>query len=263
MSTPHEFDAEVQRRLQRFGATVDRAAADAQLARAARDASTDSTDSTTVVDFAVHRRRRDWRVVAVVAGGIGVLLAQNDGGPDDRGVAVSAGPGPVIVADSDTASTLGTEPVTTAPATTAPPTTAASTSSTSTVPAASTTAPPSPVGPPPLALAPTTTAAPSDDDGHEPVCPSYTYRVEYSLRLCDKGPAVSLIQQRLVAAGADISVDGYFGPGTEQAVRRVQQGNGLQVDGWVGPDTWGLLVPDAPGVDVDGSGRVDPDELSG
>jgi peptidoglycan hydrolase-like protein with peptidoglycan-binding domain len=118
------------------------------------------------------------------------------------------------------------------------------------------------VGPPPLALASTTTAPPGSEEARRPVCPSYTFRVEYSLRLCDKGPAVRIIQERLVAAGESISIDGYFGPGTEQAVRRFQGAHGLDVDGWVGPDTWRVLVPDAPGVDVDGNGIVDPPELA-
>ena len=64
-------------------------------------------------------------------------------------------------------------------------------------------------------------------------------------------------------AGAEVAVDGYFGPGTEEAVRAFQLANGLDVDGWVGPDTWRHLVPGAPGADVDGNGIVDPAELSG
>ena len=96
-----------------------------------------------------------------------------------------------------------------------------------------------------------------------PVCPSYTVHNDYHLEICDSGPAVRLVQERLRAAvDSSLNVDGYFGPGTRNAVRTFQQMHELTVDGQVGPATWALLVPDAPGTDTDGNGIVDPDEIS-
>jgi peptidoglycan hydrolase-like protein with peptidoglycan-binding domain len=43
-----------------------------------------------------------------------------------------------------------------------------------------------------------------------------------------------------------ITVDGIFGPETEEAVRSFQQGAGLTVDGIVGPLTWNALPNGAP-----------------
>ncbi|WP_435155286.1 peptidoglycan-binding domain-containing protein [Haladaptatus sp. DFWS20] len=42
--------------------------------------------------------------------------------------------------------------------------------------------------------------------------------------------------------GYDISVDGIFGPGTEDAVESFQSASGISVDGVVGPVTWEYLV---------------------
>jgi Transglycosylase-like domain/Putative peptidoglycan binding domain len=48
----------------------------------------------------------------------------------------------------------------------------------------------------------------------------------------DRGPAVENIQREL-----GLSVDGVFGPMTEQAVTRFQESHGLEADGIVGPIT--------------------------
>lgn len=56
-----------------------------------------------------------------------------------------------------------------------------------------------------------------------------------------KGPDVRRLQERLVAHGVIVNVDGDFGPGTEQAVRHFQQAKGLEADGKVGPRTWAAL----------------------
>jgi hypothetical protein len=252
------LDADLSVRLQRYGANLDRAAADAQLARAARQAAGDTPPGDAGVVELAARRRRAWPVVAtaaasviIVAGAIGVLLANGDGEPAaDRDLAAAqsavptaAGPTPASSAAAESSSPTTTIGVTT---TTAP---------------APTTTVVVPFGPPPLAVEVTTTMTSATN--RRPVCPDYTYRVDYSLRLCDQGPAVRVIQQRLVNAGSGIAVDGYFGPGTQSAVRQFQREHGLDVDGWVGPDTWSVLVPDAPGVDLNGNGVVDPNELTG
>lgn len=58
------------------------------------------------------------------------------------------------------------------------------------------------------------------------------------------GEAVRDLQQRLVAFGADVAPDdaGWFGAGTETAVRAFQDARGLRVDGVVGRETWSALV---------------------
>ena len=70
-----------------------------------------------------------------------------------------------------------------------------------------------------------------------------------------------IIQNALVSHGYAVDVDGYFGPGTEQAVRDFQRIEGLEVDGLVGPNTWSTLVGRQPGWDLDGNGIIDPDEV--
>ncbi|MBT8424750.1 MAG: peptidoglycan-binding protein [Silicimonas sp.] len=51
-----------------------------------------------------------------------------------------------------------------------------------------------------------------------------------------KGAPVKRLQEKL-----GITADGDFGPGTEQAVREFQDGNGLIVDGIAGPDTFSAM----------------------
>ncbi len=55
------------------------------------------------------------------------------------------------------------------------------------------------------------------------------------------GSNVRALQQALVNAGYDISVDGIFGDDTYNAVCDLQSNNGLNADGIVGPDTWSAL----------------------
>jgi len=55
------------------------------------------------------------------------------------------------------------------------------------------------------------------------------------------GPSVTALQRELIAAGYAVSVDGQFGPQTEQAVRNYQRIKGLVTDGIAGPKTRALL----------------------
>ncbi|MFE3515224.1 glycoside hydrolase domain-containing protein [Streptomyces sp. NPDC059166] len=56
------------------------------------------------------------------------------------------------------------------------------------------------------------------------------------------GEAVRRLQRSLTAAlGRTVSVDGVFGPGSEQAVRDYQSSRGLGSDGVAGPATWSAL----------------------
>lgn len=57
-----------------------------------------------------------------------------------------------------------------------------------------------------------------------------------------EGEAVRELQQRLSALGYDAgTIDGIFGPQTEQAVKAFQEQYGLEIDGIVGPKTWAAL----------------------
>ena len=57
------------------------------------------------------------------------------------------------------------------------------------------------------------------------------------LVLGDRGPEVAAVQKRLNEDGAQLKVDGIFGPGTRGAVAAFQAANGLVPDGVVGPAT--------------------------
>jgi hypothetical protein len=70
------------------------------------------------------------------------------------------------------------------------------------------------------------------------------------LRLGNKGFRVAELQRRLKSTGADLDVDGEFGPLTDAAVRRFQTAHGLEVDGVVGPRTWDALAASVPSVQV-------------
>jgi peptidoglycan hydrolase-like protein with peptidoglycan-binding domain len=62
------------------------------------------------------------------------------------------------------------------------------------------------------------------------------------LKVGASGQVVTTLQSQLKARGFDPGpVDGIFGPGTEQAVRRFQEAQGLLVDGVVGVDTSSAL----------------------
>ena len=53
---------------------------------------------------------------------------------------------------------------------------------------------------------------------------------------------VRTLQDLLRERGHAVSVDGIFGPLTDQAVRAFQQAKNLTVDGIVGARTWGALI---------------------
>lgn len=101
-----------------------------------------------------------------------------------------------------------------------------------------TTSTPAPPPPPP----------PRQDDG--PVCPNYEYREYAPFEICTEGPGIVVLQRALVYFGYhDGSVDGYFGPGTEAAVRRAQAAygvpqNGIVEGGWYYDliETYNLMV---------------------
>jgi peptidoglycan hydrolase-like protein with peptidoglycan-binding domain/tellurite resistance protein len=62
-----------------------------------------------------------------------------------------------------------------------------------------------------------------------------------TLRRGDRGQEIRNLQSALNNQGYDLSVDGIFGAGTEQAVRDFQSNNGLRADGLVGAGTRSAL----------------------
>src|SRR5262245_11528395 len=71
---------------------------------------------------------------------------------------------------------------------------------------------------------------------------------ESVLSIGSSGPSVRALQERLVAAGAAIGIDGLFGPLTREAVQTFQESVGLTADGIVGPRTWQALDADTAAV---------------
>lgn len=61
------------------------------------------------------------------------------------------------------------------------------------------------------------------------------------LRNGDSGEEVKVLQMKLNKIGANLLVDGQFGPRTEAAVVVFQRERNLTPDGVVGPETWGAL----------------------
>lgn len=65
-----------------------------------------------------------------------------------------------------------------------------------------------------------------------------------------RGNLVRLLQYLLNYYGANISVDGVFGGGTERAVKEFQRANNLSADGIVGRNTWNKLLNFNPSSEV-------------
>lgn len=61
-----------------------------------------------------------------------------------------------------------------------------------------------------------------------------------------KGEDVKILQRAL-----NITVDGYFGPGTETAVKEFQKKHGLDADGVVGNKTWEVILSSVDEVNID------------
>ena len=62
-----------------------------------------------------------------------------------------------------------------------------------------------------------------------------------TLRVGDSGEDVMTLQMKLNKVGANLLVDGQFGPRTEQAVRTFQTVKNITPDGVAGPETWAAL----------------------
>ncbi len=77
---------------------------------------------------------------------------------------------------------------------------------------------------------PTPPVGPSVEDAFEPI------------RLMDRGPRVTELQERLNGHGENLATDGIFGQATRAAVIRFQTRKKLRVDGIVGSETWRALT---------------------
>ena len=63
-----------------------------------------------------------------------------------------------------------------------------------------------------------------------------------TLRIGDHGADVTVLQQRLNHAGQSVTVDGWYGPTTETAVRAFQRSHHMVEDGIAGPRTHSALL---------------------
>ena len=80
-----------------------------------------------------------------------------------------------------------------------------------------------------------------------PSCQPLMPKDSLPLELCNQGESVRKVQERLVSLGvAELSVDGQFGPATEEAVKAFQLDRGLPVNGIVTTSTWNELFPGEP-----------------
>ena len=66
-----------------------------------------------------------------------------------------------------------------------------------------------------------------------------------TIRRGDDGGACKVLQRLLNEQGANLVVDGDFGPATDRALRGYQRDAGLDVDGVAGPATWRSLKAEA------------------
>ena len=77
--------------------------------------------------------------------------------------------------------------------------------------------------------------------------PRYRQSIEHPLlRRGSRGDMVVWAQERLIGAGHEVPVTGFFGKLTYAAVRAFQAAKGLPADGKIGTDTWGALLDFTP-----------------
>lgn len=97
-------------------------------------------------------------------------------------------------------------------------------------------------------------------------CEGYTKAVTLPIEKCDSGRAVTVMQERLKAAGLNSSVDGFFGSMMAKNVYTFQKSRNIVATGVIDSATWLALEPNQaslPGKDRNGDGLVTPDEFSG
>lgn len=99
-------------------------------------------------------------------------------------------------------------------------------------------------------------------DASNPVASS-SQREKPEIRQGSAGETVRLAQQRLLAHGYEILVDGDFGGGTDNIVREFQEDRGLMVDGVIGDDTWAALLDEPEATEVKSPEPPPPATTSG
>ena len=90
---------------------------------------------------------------------------------------------------------------------------------------------------------------------------TYVYNDELPLKPCDQGMGVESVQSQLLNAGFQVDSDGYYGQGTETAVRQYQASRGLPVTGIVDFETYKKLGTYYAGTDMNGDGVLAPNEF--
>ena len=96
-----------------------------------------------------------------------------------------------------------------------------------------------------LAFVEETGCTPSESDIQASLageCTGYFTAVKLPIEKCDQGPLVSALQKKLRAAGYDVDIDGYFGPGMAKAVYKFQSDKGLAKMGFINEATWKALT---------------------
>jgi hypothetical protein len=96
-------------------------------------------------------------------------------------------------------------------------------------------------------------------------CADFSYAGTLPIRKCSEGLAVEYVQRFLYDLGYELEADGYFGAGTEFAVKYFQRENSIRATGLVDIDTWKALLAGTvlPGNDLDGNGVITPEEFPG
>ncbi len=89
-------------------------------------------------------------------------------------------------------------------------------------------------------------------------CAEYVYNDSLPISVCSQGFSVELFQEAL-----GLNADGYFGPGTETAVKDFQTQVGLPATGVIDASTWSALgaTSGAPFPDLNGDGVIDGSEF--
>ncbi|MEM7677706.1 MAG: peptidoglycan-binding domain-containing protein, partial [Myxococcota bacterium] len=92
---------------------------------------------------------------------------------------------------------------------------------------------------------------------------SYTAHTGGPLQIGHKGESVRDLQRQLNALGANLDVDGYFGPKTEAALRSFQEARGLIPTGLASGSTLSNLRLDSTGLNSDQWSRYRPNYGAG